>query len=71
MKIPKLTEKQAFVIFCFISIVALLRLSRCFIYKFILKKKNPFWECPLSGNGIKNSITIYLSLIIIILLLRN
>ena len=72
MKIIKLTDKQAFIIICFISIVALLRLSQCLIFKLILKRKlPPFWNCPLSVNGLKNSMAIYLSLIILILLLRN
>jgi hypothetical protein len=70
MGLPKLTDNQASKIIYLIIILAKLRLTNCIIYKYILKKKNP-WDCPLSSNGLKNSTLITLSLINTTLLLRE
>ena len=53
----------------FIILLGIVRLLHCVIAK--KYDLNIYPPCPLSSNGIKNTIIIQLCLIIIILLLKN
>lgn len=51
-----------------VLLLGLIRLSWCLYGKYT--NTEIAWKCPLTSNGIKNTILIMLCLIIIILLLR-
>ena len=52
----------------FIILVFLCRFIQCLYGK--LKNKNVYPNCPLSPNGIKNTFSILLNIIIILILIK-
>ncbi|VVU95776.1 hypothetical protein CPAV1605_1532 [seawater metagenome] len=70
-KYTKLDQNTTFKLILIIILIGVARLTQCVYYKFYLKQAISFLPCPLNTNGIKNSISIFMSFIIIVLLLKK